>query len=139
MLAKGETLRQMAEEQQIAPVSGLSQQEITVLAVLAGSVVPPRGTLSYNNLKVDAEKAGLTTVAISFGIVRLKNKEFIAEVTEEDHNGWEYTAFFLTESGWNWMEQNESHFVLRRATRSKGEKIDDYGASAEISDDDIPF
>jgi len=76
LLAKGETLRQMAEEQQVAPVSGLSQQELSVLAVMAGSVAPG-DVLSFHSIRNDAEKAGLTNVAVSLGIVRLKKKQFI--------------------------------------------------------------
>jgi len=133
LLAKGETLRQMAEEQQIAPVSGLSQPELTVLAVMAGSVVPPRGTMSFYDIKTDAEKAGLNAVAVNFGIMRLKIKGFIEPVTEQDRNDYDYTAFALTDSGWGWMEQHEAHFVLRVRP-----KENDF-ATGEISDDDIPF
>jgi hypothetical protein len=132
LLEKGETLRQMAEEQQIAPVSGLSQPELTVLAIMAGQVIPPNGTLSYYYVKTDAEKAGLTTVAVSFGIMRLKKKGFIEQVEEQDEDGDRYSAFSLTYSGWDWMEQNESYFILRK--KAKFDPL----APIELTDDDIP-
>jgi nucleoside 2-deoxyribosyltransferase len=62
MLAKGETIRQVADTEQVAPVAGLSQPELFVLSILAGSVMPTQeSNVGVQQLKRDVERASHPT------------------------------------------------------------------------------
>lgn len=144
---RGQTLQQIAEAEPIAPVSGLSQIELSVLAVAAGAALPRTG-FSLWSLQNDAEKIGLSKIGISLALRRLMQKQFLEDATVEDQNG-EYKGAAISSKGWDWIDANEDNFTLRRpATRSTSTAsfdqrprsgADDYARSAEISDDDIPF
>lgn len=65
-------MRQLATaEPSVASISGLSQVEIGVLAVLAGSLLSPDDSYSLWSLQRDAEKAGITKLGTTLGIRRL--------------------------------------------------------------------
>lgn len=116
---KGETLQRLAEADPIAPVEGLSQTEIVVLAVIAGSSFLPSGAVAVFSAKRDCERAGITNMGFNIGIRRLASKKFI-EITElYDQNQMEnYDGVFVTDSGWEWIDANESRFVLHRPPES---------------------
>jgi hypothetical protein len=144
---RGQTLQRIAEAEPIAPVSGLSQIELSVLAVAAAAALPRTG-FSLWGLQNDAEKIGLSKIGISLALRRLMQKQFLEDATVEDQNG-EYKGAAVSSKGWDWIDANEDNFVLRRpAVRSTSTARfdqlpqsggDDYAQSAEISDDDIPF
>lgn len=124
---KTEALRQIAESDQIAPTQGLSQTEILVLAVLAGDTGIPGTTATLHGLKNDAERSGLTSIGFSLAFRRLLAKQFIEVIKEFDENqGYEYDATCLTDAGWNWVENNESLFALKKSSQQE-------------VDGDIPF
>lgn len=129
LVEKGATMRQLAaSEQVVAPVDGLAQAEMTVLAVLAGSVISPGARYSLWMLQQDTEKAGLTKLGCTLGIRKLLAKNFITLTADTDHNGEEYEALAVEEAGWDWIEANEDKFVLR-----KGEQ------EFWNTEDDLPF
>jgi len=145
---RGQTLQQIAEAEPIAPVSGLSQIELSVLAVAAGAALPRVG-FSLWSLQNDAEKIGLSNIGISLALRRLMQKQFLEDATVEDRNG-DCKGAAISSKGWDWIDANADNFtLLRPTTRSystarfedlrppKGP--DDYAHSAEITDDDIPF
>jgi nucleoside 2-deoxyribosyltransferase len=130
---KGETLQQIAEAEPIAPVSGLSQIELTVLAVAAGAALPQRG-FGLWGIKNDSEKLGLSDVGISLAIQRLYQKKFFENVmVEDDHGNEPYKGAAITSKGWDWIDANDDKFMLRRSV--KGPTF----VGTEITDDDIPF
>lgn len=114
LLNKTETLRQIAESQQLAPTEGLSQPELVVLAGLAGDTGLPGSSSSLYSLKHDAERAGLTSIGFSLGFRRLISKGLVVIVDIFDERGEQYEGAQLTDIGWDWIENNESLFVLRR-------------------------
>jgi hypothetical protein len=125
ILKKSEALAAVTESSPVAAVEGLSQPELAVIAAAAGSVSLPGELTSIYSLKNDVERAGFTPVAFSLGVKRLTSKRF-AEIKEvEDHSGWPYPALQLTSEAWEWIEQNESKFVLRNVPTE--------------APDDIPF
>jgi hypothetical protein len=144
---RGQTLQQIAESEPVAPVSGLSQIELSVLAVAAAAALPLTG-FSLWSLQNDAEKIGLSKIGISLALRRLMQKQFLEDATVEDQNG-DYKGAAISSKGWDWIDANEDNFMLRRpATRSTSTASfdqrpptgpDDFAQSAEISDDDIPF
>ncbi len=126
-LTKDETLRQIAESDQVAPVAGLSHPEIAVLAALAGAVASPERLVSVWTLKNDAQRAGLTSIGFSLGLRRLTTKTLVKLDTYEDQDGHSIDAALLTPTGWAWIDANEAAFVTRK------------GAVPNEFDDDIPF
>jgi len=114
LLNKTAALRQIVESEQVALLQGLSQPELMVLASLAGDTGLPGSSSSLYSLKHDSERSGLTALGFSLAFRRLVSKNLIEIVQVEDERGDEYEASRLTEGGWNWIETNESLFVLRR-------------------------
>jgi nucleoside 2-deoxyribosyltransferase len=133
---RGRDLQQIAEENPVAPVSGLSPIEITVLAVAASTADVPNSGFSLWSVRNDAEKAGLTRLAIGLAIRRLTVKQFIEEAWIEENGSEPYKGAAITGRGWDWIDANEEEFVLRRPQR-ESRKID--YSETKITDDDIPF
>ena len=133
LLEKDETIRELARSEPVAPVAGLSQTEMTVLATLAGSVGTPEGNTSTYSLQQDSERAGVTKLGVALSLRRLATKQFIEKGQVEDHNGEPYDVLSLTNAGWDWIEANEDKFVLRKPQPSVRH------VAAFVTDDDIPF
>ena len=127
---RGETLQQIAEAVPVAPVSGLSQIEVTILAVAAGAALPGAG-FSLWSLQNDAEKAGLSKAGVSLAIKRLMQKDFLEEAWIEEYGNEPYKGAAISDKGWEWIDANEEKFILRKSVREK--------VSSEITDEDIPF
>ena len=84
LLSKREAMRQIEETEQVAPVAGVSQPELFVLASLAGSTYPDLSSSPLYGVQRDVERAGLTAVGFSLGIRRLSNRKFIEEFTFDE-------------------------------------------------------
>ncbi len=130
LLTKALSLQRVAETQQVAPTGGLSQQELLVLAVLAGDTAIPEIGTSLYSVKVDAERAGLTPIGFGLAFRRLQKKEFIEPIDVFDEVGDTYQGVQLTAPGWAWIEDNERLFILSKNRQSDPE---------EFNDDEIPF
>lgn len=110
---RGDAMRRLAEVEQVAPVEGLSQAELVVLASIAGVRTEPDGGLSVHLAKQDVERAGFTAVGFALGLRRLQKKGFISLYDVEDRDG-RYEAVRVTDEGWEWIERNEGKFILRK-------------------------
>lgn len=118
LLTKGEQLRQLAESDSVAPRKGFRQPELAVLAVLAGENELPEWSL-----KNAVERAGFTSIGFNLGLRRLLQKGFVESGVRRDENdGYDYTAMWLTPVAWDWIEENEHLFVLKRS----GDRQDDF-------------
>lgn len=126
LLTKKEALRQIAEAEQLVPTRGLTQSELIVLAVLAGDAGIPGSSASIYSLKNDAEQSGLTSIGFSLALRRLLAKKFVEVVEESDWHGEPYKGALITNMGWDWIEKNDSLFVLKKVARIE-------------PDDEIPF
>jgi nucleoside 2-deoxyribosyltransferase len=123
-VSKDAALQIMSESENVSPVAGLSQPEIMVLAILAGGFSPTSSTAIYS-AKQDAERAGVTSVGFNLGMRRLLAKNFVEHVEmQEDYGSEPYPGLELTPAAWDWIEANESMFVLHRVAKE---------------DSDIPF
>lgn len=128
LLQKGQNLDKLASSDPIAPVEGLSQAEIAVLAVIAGSSFLPSNGVGVYGAKNDAERAGVTNLGFNIAVRRLESKQFIQLTEMYDENNQEsYEGVRISDSGWAWLDENESLFVLHRPPKKTG------------FDDDIPF
>jgi hypothetical protein len=134
LLETSETLLQIGQTDQVAPLAGLSQPELTVLATLAGSVGSPDGKVSVWSLQQETERANLTKLGFAIGLRRLRAKTFVQALEDKDWNGDVCDVLALTERGWDWIEANESRFVLRRVEEEQSS-----GGNVGMIDDDIPF
>lgn len=124
LMQKGETLRNIADSDPVAPVEGLSHSEVTALAVIAGGSFMPGEGVSVWSAKREAEQVGVTNMGFNLAIRRLTAKGYV-EISQlwNEQNQEPYDGVTVTESGWNWIEANESMFVLHR----------------QDAKDDIPF
>jgi hypothetical protein len=108
-------LSELSEATLITPVSGMSQPELMVLAVLASSLSSPDATLSQWAAKRDAESAGVTGMGFNLALRRLQTKGFIETGLEENPHHDEPTAVLsLLNRAWDWIDVNESKFVLHQ-------------------------
>lgn len=134
LLSKKEVLRQLSEAEQVAPTHGVGSSELIVLANLAGdSGFADSGIPAYN-LRNDSERAGLTGIGFSLALRRLVTKQYAEVYDDSDFNGNDYKVVRLTDKGWNFIEQNETLFVLRKP--EGGGKL---RPSFDDMDDKIPF
>ena len=118
-------LDQIAESDPIAPVHGLSQPEVLVLAVVAGEAYMPSHATPVSSVKRSAERAGITGMGFNVAIRRLIQKKFILETEIWNEDGSEsYPGISISDNGWDWIDVNESQFVFSRPEKKK---------------DDLPF
>ena len=127
LLKKG-AARRVVETEQVAPQEGLSQIELMVLAVAAGSVSVPGTPTHADSLKHEVENSGLTGAGYGVAISRLKKKGFIEFGEDQGDYGDPYRTVSLSDMAWSWMSDNERLFTL-----IKGGDLD------KDFSDDIPF
>lgn len=126
LATKSFLLKRAAETDQTAPTQGLSQQESIVLEVLAGDTALPESTVPVFSLQKDAEQAGLTPLAFGLAIRRLLKREFVSTQMGSDPNSYEdYQVVQVTTCGWEWIENNQQHFILQQTEATKSTDLDD--------------
>ena len=77
----------------------------------------------------NAEKTGQNKMGFALRSRRLKAKGFVITVEDADDNENSSDALQLTSAAWDWIEGNESQFVLKREPAT----------ASTLTDDDIPF
>ena len=127
-LVKKNAVREVVEAQQVAPTGGLSQAEISVLAIAAAETAIPGKPVSAWSLRQDAERAGLTGIGFGVALRGLQRRRFVDFVRYEDEEGG-YDAVDVTDNAWTWIDSNDSLFSLFREKK----------AVPELTEDDIPF
>lgn len=135
MLSQANVIEQIAESESIADVDGLSQPELTVLAITAGSIPDDEQPTSLWAVKRDVERAGLTNIGFSLGLRRLKRKGLVTvcEMSDGNNSFETYEGLSVTAKGWEWIENNETKFILHNAHPKKP------SAAFLDMDDNIPF
>ena len=128
LITRSDALRAIQATEQVAPVQGLSQTELAVIATVAGSVVLPGESVSAYAAKNEVERAGFTAIGFSIGVERLRRKGFIELFAATDQSGETYQEISITSEGWDWIQRNEDRFMLRRPA-----------PEPPPSSDDLPF
>ena len=128
-LLDGAIKKQMNDADPIAPQDGLSQREIQLLGVVADATATPGEKARVWSLRTDAESIGLTAVAIGLAFRGLTRRGFLEIVQVEDRDGYDYDGAYVTDSGWDWIENHADLFNL---TERLKDKHDD-------SNDEFPF
>lgn len=114
-------LDQIQESDPTAPIQGLSQTEVLVLAVIAGELFLPDSAATVLTVKRQAERASLTSMGVNLAFRKLKSKEFIEDKDLWDEHSGSYLGVTITENGWRWIEENEDRFVLHRQDKRRDE------------------
>lgn len=113
-IEKAETLQAISSNQDLAPIEGLSQQELIVIASIAGNVNYPSEIVVVDTLRNDVIGSGFTRIAFSLGLKALTGKGFVKYDRYEDFNA-EWYGYKLTDEGWAWVMKNQAKFAIRAA------------------------
>ena len=125
ILKRDVAMKEISKNEKVAPVDGLTQPELIVLASAAGNVIlPGEGTTVYM-VKNDVERSGFTNLGFALGVKRLVARKFVDVRETSDYNGDSYQEIVLTEAAWDWIEQNESKFIIRKNGEPSNEPMDD--------------
>lgn len=121
---RSEMLDQIAESTPMATIEGLTAMETLVLALVAGEAFMPEHAVSVSGAKHDAERAGITSMGFNLALRKLTAKKFVRlEDLYDERTGESYNGLAVTESGWQWIEANESRFVLHRQDKKKDDSV----------------
>jgi hypothetical protein len=113
LLKRAETLQAIHNNEQVAPIEGLSQSELAVLATITSNIALPNTGASAHIVKNDIELAGFTSFGFSLGLKRLCDKNFVELGIEGDYNNNSYETISITSNGWVWIEKNEDKFIIK--------------------------
>jgi hypothetical protein len=125
LITRTEALRAIEACEQVAPVQGLSQPELAVIATVAGSVILPGEGIVAHAAKRDVERAGFTAVGFAIGVQRLRSKALVELREATDEEGWPYQQIVITTKGWDWIASNEDKFMVRRPAPDAASEADD--------------
>jgi len=92
---------------------GLVFHEIAALVSIMQNSLIAGDNVSGNIVREDMSKNGLNRLATSMAIRSLLKKGMIESNSDEDINGYSYPTFGLTETGEQWMMDNQEKLELR--------------------------
>ena len=120
ILQKKETLFKVSSES-IAKVEGLAQHELIALVAIAENLDSPADNVSSYVIKRDIENSGFTKMAAVLGLQSLTMKKLIAhqEYQDEYNRHEQYIGYQLTDSGWNWVLENQDRFEMKKSVQSE--------------------
>jgi hypothetical protein len=113
ILKKEEKLGRAVSMSPIADVEGLSPHEIVALVAAAESIFTTGDPVSGWAVKQDIEKAGFTRIAATLACTSLLNKGLFSSKEQADTNGEVYIAYCVTQTGMDWLLNNQDKLVLR--------------------------
>jgi len=113
LLAKESKLDLFSSMSPLKDMEGLAQHEIVCLvAVVQNCLLPDEGVVP-RQVKEDMSRAGFSDVAASLGLRSLLAKEMVEFTDKYDDYGNIYSVFKPTDSGIQWLMQNQDKIVLR--------------------------
>ena len=124
ILDKKTTFNKLPSQQLIADTKGLAQHEIIILISIAQNLKHADDDALYSTIKEDAERQGLTPIAISIGLNGLLKKDMIEhmKIPEDYFNGVSYyDVYKLKPKGWAWLQENQSKLVMKHKSSSDEE------------------
>lgn len=141
-MSKAEIMKQAAESDLVSGVQGLSHVEVVVVAAIATEADQPLAAVGLRSVRQLVEKQGVTALGAQLAVRRLVAKSF-AKVSQEDGEYGAYDVMQLTDAAWNWIEDNDSLFVLNKPTSQQsggsGRRLPRPPVPDDFADDDIPF
>lgn len=134
ILQKKETLSKVSSES-IAKVEGLAQHELVALVAIAENLDSPADNVSSYVIKRDIENSGFTKMAAVLGLQSLTKKKFVSSQEYQDrYQNEPYIGYQLTESGWNWVLENQERFEMKKPVQETQQSYE-----IDIDHDEIPF
>ena len=112
-LKKQEEIGKVSKLSPIADTQGLNQHEIVALVTIMQNDFISTGGVSAWSIKQDMNSAGFTDIAVSIALRCLVQKEMTRTDIETDINGNESAIYFVTESGEQWLLNNQDKLVLK--------------------------
>jgi hypothetical protein len=110
-------LDSVSQSDELAPVEGLSQMELAVIAAIISNIPSDKGYATLYRIRIDVERKGFTSAAFLLGMRRLGTKGFIKrdvlEDTSDPLSSPEDSAC-ITEKGWEWIDRNQAVFSFRK-------------------------
>jgi hypothetical protein len=141
-LSKADILKQAAESDLVSEVHGLSHVEVVVVAAIATQADQPLAAVALRSVRQLVEQQGVTALGAQLAVRRLITKSF-AELGQEEGEWGPYDVIQLTDIAWNWIENNDSVFVLNKpppqTTRPRSSRATPSPVRDDLVDDDIPF
>lgn len=128
LLEKEQTLSGAAEMSKLQKIQGLEQHEVVALAALGENISATNDAAAGHSIRRDMERSGFTNMAATIALKSLVDSRFISEEELRDEEGYVFTGYRFTESGWAWIHANKSEFALKKP---KPRPIS--------TNDDIPF
>ena len=135
LLDERTTLNKLSSQPLIADTKGLAQHEAIIIASIARNLEHNDDNILYSTIKEDAERQGLTKIAISIGLNSLVEKDMIEYIKKPVASfGIVYNsnAYKLKPKGWEWLRENQNKLVLNVPDK---EDI----SHRSSSDEEIPF
>jgi len=132
LLEKEQTIEAAVEASRLQKIQGLEQHEVVTLAAIGENIYSITDAASSHRIRQDMERAGFNNLATTIGLKSLYEHGLIEQEDLEDEDGYKYSAYRLTASGWQWILANKHEFVLKKTVRGR--------PAADLTfDDDIPF
>ena len=128
-LNRRQTMEAAASPSVVAPVAGLSPQELSALVSIAESDEP----IASWTLRHQMSNVGFTDIATKLATRRIQALGLVDSTWTEDRDGNSFTAYVATDQGMDWLERNQSKLVLRYERAKEPSKV------VEPDIDDLPF
>lgn len=137
LLKKQATTESIAAASPVKTMEGLRPHEVASLAfVMVNADVGGSGAISYL-IKNDMERAGYTLVAAQLGLMRLTRLGLIEAFEDSDVNGNPFTAYRITQSGEDWLLDNQDKLQIRVSDDPPRQPELEF--NEVITDVDMPF
>ena len=118
----------------------LEEHEVAVLSAAFEYWPTSDKAISHHGLEQAVQPRGYNKMAISLGVSSLLERGFVSErlLVDHNYNNEEYTAFEVTKSGIQWLNDNKSSLVLKDPIKPK--PTPKAVTAPDINfDDEIPF
>ncbi len=130
---KAEEMQTVAAMSQVTTITeGLSPHEISVLITIMSRASAPTDGLAPYEIKESMQRSGFTSMASTLALAGLNKKGLIEYYEFTDYDDNQYTKCRLSQTGIDWMLENEDRFRLTREEPQPS-------SSGPITDEDIPF
>lgn len=121
LLGKQQSVKKIIDSP-VKESEGLKPHEFTLLLLLMENQLSNEESVSIYVLNNDMEKAGFNPIATSISIRELKRKGLIETLKEySNYNNEQYLTCKLTESGENWILNNQDKIEFRKSEKDIGE------------------
>lgn len=132
-LKKTEAMKSIASLSPVKSAQGLTSYEVAGMVSIMENRLTPRSAITPGDIRTEMRRAGYTDMATSLSLESLRRKGMIEfDEAEADDFGNTYTIVRLSDSGLDWMLENQDRFNLSVEEESTEQ-------APLPADEDIPF